>query len=101
VKHHYPPDIGNWYKDKEYNTSFLVVATDDNNQSVEIQYFAGEVEELDLDTWYELDLRAIPPPDDWSGPYELTHEDLNNGDDATHPEEWSNPLNDIEPEDYS
>ena len=53
MRHYTHPDIGNWYKDREYNASFTVVATDDTEQNIEIQYFNGEIEEVDLETWYE------------------------------------------------
>ena len=57
-----------------------------------------KIEEVDLETWYERDLRSIPPPEDWSGPYELTNEDLSYLDGTMYPEDWNNPLDDIEPD---
>ena len=98
MPHRYRPSVGNWYKDIEYNTIFEVVAKDEDEGSVEIQYYDGEIEELDLDLWYQLDLKYIAEPDDWSGPYELSKEDHPSDDEAIHPEDWS-PLGDIEPED--
>ena len=98
MRHHEHPDVGSWYKDQEYNYMFEVVATDDSEDSVEIQHFGGEIEEMDLDTWYELDLRPIPAPEDWSGPYELSKEDLDYSD-TMHPEDWSGPLSGLEPDD--
>jgi hypothetical protein len=98
MRHHEVPDVGCWYKDQEYDYIFEVVATDVSQNSIEIQHFAGEIEELDMESWFERDLRAIPPPEDWSGPYELSREDLGYADDALHPEDWSGPLSDIEPD---
>lgn len=97
MRHHEHPDIGDWYKDQEYNQVFEVVASDDFDDYVEIQYFAGEIEELDFETWYELDLKRIPAPEDCSGPFEVSREDLGYVDDTIHPEDWSGPLADIEP----
>ena len=97
MRHHEHPDIGHWYKDQEANHLFEVVASDMCDQSVEIQYFAGEIEEVDLETWYELDLKRIPAPEDWSGPYEVSREDLGYSDEPIHPEDWSGPLAEIEP----
>jgi hypothetical protein len=34
---------------------------------VEIEYLDGEIEELDLDGWRELDLEKIDQPEGWSG----------------------------------
>lgn len=97
MRHHEQPDIGNWYKDQESNHMFEVVASDEHDDYVEIQYFAGEIEGMDLETWYELDLKRIPPPEDASGPFELSREDLSYSDDTLHPQDWAGPLSDIEP----
>jgi hypothetical protein len=71
------PIIGNWYRDQETGNDFEVVAIDEDAQTIEIQYFDGEVEELDLDAWYELPIEAIEAPEDWSGPFdELESDDL-------------------------
>lgn len=71
------PIIGNWYRNEETGNDFEVVALDDDAQTIEIQYFDGELEELDLDAWYELPLEAIEPPEDWSGPFdEMETDDL-------------------------
>ncbi|MBE2295642.1 MAG: hypothetical protein IAF00_11855 [Phycisphaerales bacterium] len=64
------PIIGNWYRNEETGNDFEVVALDEEAQTIEIQYFDGDIEELDLDAWYELPLEAIEAPDDWSGPYD-------------------------------
>lgn len=98
MRHHETPSIGNWYKDREYDYMFEVVATDDAEHYIEIQHFAGEIEEIDIETWYELDLKSIPAPEDWSGPFEIAKEDLGYTDEAVHPEDWSGPLSGIEPE---
>lgn len=99
MRHNVYPDIGGWYADEEYQHIFEVVASDDKDAYVEIQYFAGEIEELDMETWYELDLKKIPAPEDCSGPYELSKEDLGYSDETIHPEDWSGPLCEIEPDD--
>ncbi len=65
----YVPKVGDWYQ-KAGGDSFEVVAVDEEDQTVEIQYFGGEVEELEFENWYELDLESIEPPEDWSGPFD-------------------------------
>jgi len=69
------PIIGNWYRNEETGDDFEVVAIDEDAQTIEIQYFEGELEELDLDAWYELPLEAIEAPEDWSGPYDEVEDD--------------------------
>ncbi|HAS87419.1 MAG TPA: hypothetical protein DCS31_11625 [Candidatus Competibacteraceae bacterium] len=76
------PIIGNWYRNEETGDDFEVVAIDEDAQTIEIQYFEGELEELDLDAWYELPIEAIEAPEDWSGPYdEMEADDLGFEDD--------------------
>jgi hypothetical protein len=71
------PIIGSWYRNQETGNDFEVVALDEDAQTVEIQYFDGEVEELDLDAWYELSIDPIEAPEDWSGPFdEMEADDL-------------------------
>ena len=71
------PIIGNWYRNQDTGNDFEVVALDEDAQTIEIQYFDGEVEELDLDAWYELAIESIEAPEDWSGPFdELESDDL-------------------------
>lgn len=92
------PTIGQWYKNRQSTDLFEIVAYDEADGFVEIQYFAGEIEEFDLETWSELDLIEIPEPEDWSGPFELTKEDIDYSDNPLHPENWSGPLAGIEPD---
>lgn len=95
---HMPTEVGLWYKNRETGDIFEIVASDEDDGYVEIQYFAGEIEEIDLETWYELELIEIPEPEDWSGPFELTKEDIDYSDNPLHPENWSGPLAGIEPD---
>jgi hypothetical protein len=82
------PIVGNWYRNLADQSRFEVVAVDEEGQAVqavEIQYYEGEVEELDMDTWDELSLEFIEPPDDWSGPFDdLEPDDLGYDDDPEH-----------------
>ena len=71
------PIIGNWYRNQETGNDFEVVALDEDAQTVEIQYFDGELEEFDLDAWYELPIDPIEAPEAWSGPFdEMEPDDL-------------------------
>ena len=64
------PSVGSWYKNMETGESFEVVAFADDGANIEIQYFEGEVAELDSDTWAEMVLSPLPPPEDFSGPFD-------------------------------
>lgn len=71
------PIIGNWYRNQETGNDFEVVALDEDAQTIEIQHFDGELEEMDLDAWYEQPIESIEAPEDWSGPFdEMEVDDL-------------------------
>jgi hypothetical protein len=93
------PIVGNWYRDTDTDRTFEVVAIDEDDGAVEIQYFESEVEEIDIDQWYEMELESAAEPEDWSGPYDdLERDDFGDTDEPVHPERWSGALSDLEGE---
>jgi hypothetical protein len=70
----FQPIIGDWYESTS-GDRFEVVALDAEDGTVEIQYFDGAIEELDMETWIELELMPIEPPEDYSGSLDLARED--------------------------
>ena len=93
------PVVGNWYQETEQGSIFEVVAYDEEEQTVEIQHLDGEVEEYDQDTWRDMTITGIEPPEDWRSGFELAQEDAELADEPRHPEDWSGALNQIEPDD--
>lgn len=69
------PEIGAWYENGDQQTLFEVVSIDEDGESLGIQYYDGEIEELDLDTFIRLPLFKVDQPEDWSGPYEMEPDD--------------------------
>lgn len=69
------PIIGNWYRDSETGDEFEVTALDEETAAVEVQYFDGSIEELELDAWYTLSLEPIEAPEDWTGPLDDVEQD--------------------------
>ena len=63
----YEPVAGQWYENVEEDDSFRVLSVDEDAELVEIEYLDGEIEELDLDTWHEMDLERIAEPEGWAG----------------------------------
>ena len=53
------PIVGNWYRHLDKGQKFEVVAIDEDARIVETQHFDGDIEEIDLDDWYELDIEPI------------------------------------------
>ncbi len=91
------PKVGNWYRNLEDERLFEIVAMDEEDGSIEIQYFESEIEELDMDTWEELALESVAAPEDWSGPYDdLVQDDMGDTEEVRRPKSWADPLNDID-----
>ena len=91
--HRLVPEVGQWYRN-ESGALFEVVAYDAGDPVVEIQYFDGTLEELELDAWYAQILQAEAEPEDWSGPFDdLVSDDFGDTDTVRHGgDEWNNPL---------
>ena len=62
------PVEGNWYTHRDKGQMFQVVAVDEDRDVIEIQYFDGDLEEIDSDAWYQMDLEIAEPPEDERGP---------------------------------
>jgi len=56
-----PPRIHGWYRAAD-GSLFEVVAVDERDASVELQYQDGTLEELDLEAWDELEAEPVPAP---------------------------------------
>jgi len=71
------PVIGEWYR-RAGGDSFEVVAIDRDDRTIEIQYFDGTIEELELEEWLEDSIEASEPPEDWTGSVDVEPEDTEN-----------------------
>ena len=85
-----PPLIGNWYRQPK-GEIFEVVAVDADDATVEIQYFDGTIEELDLENWEQMEIEDAEPPEDWSGSVDVDEEELDELQDKPE-EKFSDPL---------
>ncbi len=70
MKNHPVPVIGKWFLDNVDGQLFEIVAIDDEDQTIEIQYFDGAIEAIDQDLWDEMELTSAAAPEDWSGPFD-------------------------------
>jgi len=75
VGREYEPVAGKWYRDLEEEESFLVLSVDEDQALVEIQHLDGDIEEMDLDTWAEMDVEPTEEPEGWSGSTDEGEED--------------------------
>jgi hypothetical protein len=62
------PVAGQWYRQIDKGQLFRVVSIDEDDDLIAIQYFDGDAEELDSETWFTLDLDLTETPEDWIDP---------------------------------
>jgi hypothetical protein len=91
----FKPRVGDWYQNISRD-NFEIVALDEEEATMEIQYFDGAVEEIDFDSWYEMEIQPIEPPEDWSGSLDIEREDYGVDLELTAPNDHINPLDDLE-----
>ena len=71
------PIEGNWYHHLDREKDFMVLDVNKREGTIDIQYFDGDIEELEMEEWEEMDLEEIEPPEDWTGPLDdLERDDL-------------------------
>ena len=72
------PTIGHWYR-LQGGESFEVVAFDEDDGTIELQYFDGTVEEMDIEDWHASKesgaLEEIEAPEDWTGSVDVDPEE--------------------------
>jgi hypothetical protein len=72
------PNIGEWYRHSG-GSLFEVVAKDEDDGTIDIQYFDGTLEEMDVEDWEsqwdEGAIEAAEAPEDWSGSVDIEPED--------------------------
>lgn len=90
------PEVGQWYCDHG-DRKLMVVARDETAAVVEVQYFDGTVEEIDLADWPEFVAAPIAAPEDWSGPFDdLVRDDMGDTEVVRHPEDFDGPWNELD-----
>jgi hypothetical protein len=91
------PILGNWYQHLDKGQKFCVVALNEDEGLIEMQHFDGDLEEIDRDTWYQLDLELIEEPENWSGPIDIGEiDDLGTEITDTTGDDWNAPLKELQ-----
>ncbi|HEY3784252.1 MAG TPA: DUF6763 family protein [Steroidobacteraceae bacterium] len=62
----YEPVPGQWYENLEEEEPFRVLTMDEDSELVEIEYLDGDIEEIDLESWHEMDLELTSEPEGWA-----------------------------------
>ena len=92
-----PPVIGLWYRHLDKGQRFQVVALDERDDSVEIQHYDGDIEELDLDTWHTMAIMPCEAPENWSGALDIGEpDDYGTEITDTSVDEWEAPLQEFQ-----
>ncbi len=90
------PVVGQWYKEADGQT-FEVVAIDDNDETIEVQYADGAVEEFDMDSWESMELTRLSAPESLGGMFgELEFEEDTDRGSLLNEERWSDYLDDYD-----
>ena len=87
------PVLNNWYQDAREDILFEIVAIDEPEGTIEVQYYDGDVGEIDFEIWQQMVLLPAQPPEDWRSSYTLDDKESDSD------EQYSlDPLSNIEPE---
>ena len=86
----YEPVAGQWYENLEEEESFRVLSVDEDSELVEIEYLDGDIEEIDLETWHEMDLERTEEPEGWS--------ESDDEGEAEDDEDWDEDEDDVDDE---
>jgi hypothetical protein len=90
--------IGHWFKTVE-GDKLEIVAYDQEEGVIEVQFYDGTIEEYELDDWQELEAVPIAPPEDWAGSYDLSKDDYGVDLDRPAGDTHLNPLDHLDEED--
>ncbi len=85
------PRVGQWYR-RTNGQLFEVVAVDDDDATVELQFFDGTIDEVDLDMWSKLLIEKVAAPEDWSGSVDMDPEDFSGVTEGEIPSGYHDPL---------
>lgn len=101
----YDPEKGQWYEDLDREELFKVVSVDPDEILVRIQWLDGEIEDIDVDAWNELDLELATEPEGWvddseDDADEDEEDDEDDLDDLDEDEDEDDDWDDDEDEDY-
>jgi len=92
------PQIDQWYAHLDKGQRFYVVDVSEDSGNVELQHFDGDLEELSLDEWRNLNIILSEAPENWSGALDIANkDDLGTGVTDTSSGDWEEPGEDYRP----
>lgn len=96
----YEPVPGQWYENLEDEESFRVLTVDEDSELVEIEYLDGEIEEIDLETWHEMDLEQTDEPEGWAESDDEDEDEEEEEEDDEDEDDWDEDEDDEDDEDW-
>ncbi len=94
------PIRGQWYENVEEDETFRVLSVDEDSELIEIEYLDGDIEEIDLETWQEMDLEPCDEPEGWSESDEDEEGEDEDFDDDDEDEDEDDDWDDDEDDDW-
>ena len=92
------PVVGNWYRHTDKGQTFRVVEVDDEEGTVTVQHFDGDLEEIEEREWFDMDLELAEEPEDWTGPVDdVETDDLGYTETDMKERDWEEPLRESRP----
>lgn len=91
------PSLGQWFRQPN-GTLLRVVAVDEDDRTIEIQFFDGNIDEIEMETWREMFLIEVAPPEDWSGSVDMDPDDFVGTLPGEMPRGFHDPLEKLEEE---
>lgn len=96
----YFPNIGSWYKDNETGQRFEIVAIDEKQKTIEIQYYDGDISEFDIESWGSLKITETETPEESYAGFDGFAAYGNETNTENSFINSSNPLDSFEPESF-
>lgn len=91
------PQLNAWYHDAREDQLFEVVAIDEQEASIDIQYYDGDIGEIDFETWQQMVLLPAQPPEDWRSSYSLDDTE-SDSEDPAFSHNWEDSINNLDSE---
>jgi hypothetical protein len=90
------PIVDQWYFHRDKGQRFFVTAVEEDEQTVEVQHFDGDLEEYSFEQWHDMDIELSDEPENWTGALDIADRD-DRGTEVTDTaeEDWSEPLEEV------
>lgn len=65
------PEVESWYLHLDKGQRFEVVAVDEENGLIELQHYDGDLEEVSMEEWAEMEIAPSEAPQNWNGAVDI------------------------------